>query len=79
MIRLTELAAWLVAGESPPGQIRVPIIGLLMVGAGIAIISLMWAKRLWVFELIAVGTFFFLLGGTPMGRTVYDWLASTGG
>lgn len=70
----------LAANAAPPGHIVTPIIGLIIVGSLIAVVALMRAERFGVVELLACATLFFLLGGTPVGRTVYDFLSTvTGG
>lgn len=79
MFRLVSLGR-LAVNAAPPGSVLTPLIVLLMGGALIAIIALIRAERFGVFEVIACGVFFFLLGGTGFGRSVYDFLSTlTGG
>lgn len=68
-----------VAAASGSGHANVAVVALLMGGALIAIISLIAARRLWTIELIATGVFFTLLGGSPVGRALWDWLWTLGG
>lgn len=67
------------AAASGSGHANIAIVGLLMAGALIAIISLIAARRLWAIELLACGVFFTLLGGSPVGRALWDWLWTLGG
>lgn len=67
------------AAASGSGHASIAIVGLLMGGALIAIIALIAARRLWTIELIATGVFFTLLGGSPVGRALWDWLWTLGG
>lgn len=64
---------------SGSGHASIAIVGLLMGGALIAIIALIAARRLWTIELIATGVFFTLLGGSPVGRALWNWLWTLGG
>ena len=64
------------AANGSPGRVTVPLIPLIMAGALIALISLVWARRTFAFEIVVCLILFGLLGATPLGRTVYDWLGS---
>jgi hypothetical protein len=61
---------------SGAGHANIAIVGLLMAGALIGIIALVAARRLWAIELLFCGVFFTLLGGSPVGRALWDWLWS---
>jgi len=50
-----------------------------MGGALVGIIAMIAARRLWAIELIFCGVFFTLLGGSPVGRALWDWLWTLGG
>lgn len=80
MLHMVEQATVVTAANgSSQGHANVAIVGLLMGGALIAILSLVTAKRLWAVELLATGVFFTLLGGSPVGRALWDWLWTIGG
>ena len=79
MLNMVDQAAALGAAGGSSGYADVAIVGLLMGGALIAIIALVAARRLWAIELLATGVFFTLLGGSPVGRALWNWLWTLGG
>jgi hypothetical protein len=80
MLHMVEQATAVAAASgSSQGHANVAIVGLLMAGALIGIVALVAAKRLWAIELLFTGVFFTLLGGSPVGRALWDWLWSLGG
>lgn len=80
MLHMVDQAAGVAAASgSSAGHANVALVGLLMAGALIGIIALMAARRLWAIELIFTGVFFTLLGASPVGRALWDWLWTLGG
>jgi len=67
------------AAASGSGHANVAVVALLMGGALVGIIAMIAARRLWAIELIFCGVFFILLGGSPVGRALWDWLWTLGG
>lgn len=78
MLNMVKHATALAAESGSTGHARVAIVFLLMGAALIAIVALMAARRLWFIELLSCAIFFTLLGGSPIGRAVWDWLWTIG-
>lgn len=79
MLHMVEQATAVAAASGSTGHASVAIVALVMGGALIGIIAMVAARRLWAIELLFTGVFFTLLGGSPVGRALWDWLWSLGG
>jgi hypothetical protein len=63
-----------------PGSSTVTVhwVVFLMIVAGVGVMVLVWARRLWIVELIFTAVFFILVGATSFGQAIYHAIDSIG-